>query len=104
LDFYSADPLQIAREIGVSSPLDPGDEDDLLEIDFGPEDWYEASGGLAAVQTALETLRKEPAAISAALYNPRLRAEDVIADLEEIERVLLEALQNEGRFHFLIGE
>lgn len=104
LDFYSADPLQIAQEIGVSSPLDEHDLEDLREIDFGPGDWYEASAGLIAVQNALDTLRKQPETLSTALYNPRLRTEDVIADLEEIERVLLQALQHEGRFHFLIGE
>jgi len=102
-DFVSVDPAQIAIAVGMVYAYEEDGADDLLDIDFGPPDWYEAALGLAAVRRALDAVRTEPESIAAAIYDPGLRAEDVIADLEAIERALLLAQQHETRFHFMMG-
>ena len=99
-DFVSVDPTQIAIAVGMVYPYEEDGPDDLQDIDFGPPDWYEAVLGLAAVRHALAAVRAEPGGIAAAIYDPGLRPEDVLADLEAIERTLLLAQQHETRFHF----
>ena len=100
LDFDSPDPLQMALEVGMVSPLEEDGADDLGEIDFGPVEWFEPVLGLAAVRQALSALRADPHSIGAALYEPDIRPEDVLSDLETIEQALLIAQQHETRFHF----
>jgi hypothetical protein len=100
MDFCPADPVQIALEVGMVSPLEDGDLDDLREIDLGEPEWYEASAGLPMVRQALSALRRAPESVRAAIYDPGLEPEDVIADLEAIEQTLLAAQQQETRFHF----
>lgn len=102
LDFYSADPMEIAVAVGMVSPHEEDGEDDLNEIDFGPEEWFEPSAGLTAVRQALDTLRNDPQSIQRVLYAPDLHPKDVIADLEAIEQALQMALQHETRFHFAL--
>jgi len=102
-DFVSVDPAQIAIAVGMVYAYEEDGADDLSEIDFGPPDWYEAVLGLAAVRRALDAIRAEPGSIAAAIYDPGLRAEDVIADLEALEGALLLAQQHETRFHFMMG-
>jgi hypothetical protein len=97
LDFYSADPAEIASELGMISPHDA---EDLNELDLGPEEWFEPTAGLVTVRQAREVLVADPGSLAAAVYDPRLRPADVITDLEAIERVLLQAQQHETRFHF----
>lgn len=99
-DFISVDPTQIALAVGMVYPYEEDGAEDLQDIDFGPPEWYEAALGLAAVHRALNAVRDEPGSIAAAIYDPGLRPEDVIADLEAIERTLLGAQQHETRFHF----
>ena len=101
-DFVSVDPAQVALAVGMVYPYEEDGADDLQEIDFGPADWYEPALGLAAVRCALDAVRAEPGGIAAALYDPSLRPEAVIADLEAIERALLLAQQHETRFHFTL--
>lgn len=102
LDFYSADPAEIAAEVGMLSPHDPEDADDLREIDLGPEEWFEPTAGLIAVRQALTALRENPKSLAAAVYDPSLRPAHIVADLEGIEGVLLLAQQHETRFHFAL--
>ena len=101
LDFCHADPLDIAREVGMTSPGDEDDEEDLAEIDFAPQDWHEAAAGLTAVHHALSAIRNDPDSIRKAVYDPGLRPQDVIGDLEQLERSLLLARQHEVRFRFV---
>ena len=101
-DFVSVDPAQIAIAVGMVYAYEEDGADDLSEIDFGPPDWYEAVLGLAAVRRALDAIRAGPESIAAAIYDPGLKPEDVIADLEAIERALLLAQQHETRFHFMM--
>ncbi len=103
LDFCATDPTQIALAVGM---VYAGEEDgaaDLADIDFGQEEWFEASAGLAVVRHALQALRRDPRSIAAVVYEPDLRPEEVLADLEAIEQGLLVARQHETRFHFLQG-
>ena len=99
-DFVSVDPTQIALAVGMVYPYEEDGADDLQDIDFGPPEWYEPALGLAVVRQALDAVRAEPGGIAAAIYDPGLRPEDVIADLDAIERTLLLAQQHETRFHF----
>ena len=99
MDFYSPDPRQMALEVGMVSPLEEDGADDLDEIDFGPQEWFEPSLGLAAVRQALTTVRADPHSITEALYEPDIRPEEVISDLESMEQALLIAQQHETRFH-----
>ena len=101
MDFCSADPVQIALAVGMVSPHDEEDLDDLREIDLGEPEWFEPAVGLAAVRQGLQAVRRAPASVRAVLYHPRLRPEDVITDLEAIERTLLLAQQHETRFRFV---
>jgi len=101
-DFVSVDPTEIALAVGMVYPYEEDGAEDLQDIDFGPPEWYEAILGLAAVRNALNAVRVEPGSIAAAIYDPGLRPEDVIADLEAIERALLLAQQHETRFHFTL--
>ena len=100
LDFVSVDPAEIALEVGMVYAYEEDGADDLREIDFGPAEWFESSAGLAAVQQALRAVREDPDSIAAAIYDPGLRPEDVISDLEVIEKVLVLARLHETRFHF----
>ena len=93
-------PLRWPWNWGWSRPHEEDGADDLAEIDFGPAEWFEPSAGLAAVRQALAAVRDDPRSVAAAIYDPGLRAEDVIADLEAIEQVLVLAQQRETRFHF----
>ncbi len=99
-DFVSVDPTQMAVAVGMVYPYEEDGAEDLQDIDFGPPDWYEPALGLAVVRRALDAVRAEPGGIAAAIYDPSLRPEEVIADLEAIERALLLAQQHETRFHF----
>jgi len=101
-DFVSVDPTQIALAVGMVYPYEEDGAEDLQDIDFGPLEWYEAVLGLAVVRRALGAVRDEPGSLAAAIYDPGLRPEDVIADLEAIERALLLAQQHETRFHFAL--
>jgi hypothetical protein len=101
-DFVSVDPVQIALAVGMVYPYEEDGAEDLGEIDFGLPEWHEAALGLAAVRRALDAVRDEPGSIAAAIYDPGLRPEDVIADLEALERALLLAQQHETRFHFAL--
>lgn len=102
MDFVSVDPTQIALAVGMVYPYEEDGAEDLQDIDFGPMEWYEAILGLAVVRRALNAIRQEPDSIAAAIYDPGLRPEDVITDLEAIERALLLAQQHETRFHFAL--
>ena len=102
LDFQTVDPREIALAVGMVSPHEEDGADDLAEIDFGPAEWFEPSAGLAAVRPALRAVRDDPRSLAAALYDPGLRPDDVLADLEAIEQVLVLAQQHETRFHFLL--
>ena len=102
-DFVSADPTQIAIAVGMVYPYEEDGAEDLQDIDFGPPEWYEAVLGLAVIRRALDAVRAEPGSIAAAIYDPSLRPEDVLADLEAIERILLLAQQHETRFHFAMN-
>ena len=101
MDYCHADPVEIAREVGMSSSTDEDDEEDLAEIDFGLGEWYEPQAGLAAVRHALNAIRAAPDSIRKAVYDPGLRPEDVIADLEQLEKSLVIAQQHEVRFRFV---
>jgi hypothetical protein len=61
-------------------------DDDALPDD----EWFEADAGLATVRGLLERLRDDPAAVP--------QGEKVVADLEEIERILVPAEINGVRF------
>jgi hypothetical protein len=104
MDFCTVDPVRIAIEIGMVSPFEEDALDDLREIDLGEPEWYEPSAGLTSVHQALSAIRRAPQSISAAIYDPGLKPEAVIADLEEIERTLLAAQQHETRFHFAMED
>ena len=101
LDFSAPDPVEIARAVGMLSPDEEDTEDDLGALDWDAPEWCEASAGLAAVQGALAAVRQDPGSLARAVYDPGLRAEDVLADLEAIERGLLLAQQQETRFRFV---
>lgn len=100
LDFYDADPAEIAREVGLLTTFD--EPEDLADVDLGGHEWFEAPAGLAAVRRALEFVRKDPASIRRAIYEPDISADDVIADLAAIERTLEQAQQQETRFYFAL--
>lgn len=101
-DFVSVDPTQIALAVGMVYPYEEDGAEDLQDIDFGPPEWYEAVLGLTVVRRALDAIRAEPGSIAAAIYDPGLRPEDVLADLEAIERALFLAQQHETRFYFAV--
>lgn len=102
MDFVSVDPHQVAVAVGMVYPYEEDGADDLNELVFDAPEWYEAVLGLAAVRRALSAVRAEPGSIAAAIYDPGLRPEDVIADLEAIEGALILAQQYETRFHFML--
>lgn len=101
-DFVSVDPTQIALAVGMVYAYEEDGAEDLQDIDFGPPEWYEAILGLAVVRRALGAVRDDPGSIAAAIYDPGLRPEDVLADLEAIERALFLAQQHETRFYFAV--
>jgi hypothetical protein len=101
LDFYDADPQQIAREVGMLTAYDDPEED-LEGVDLGGHEWFEAQAGLVAVRKALEAVRNDPASIRRAIYEPDIGAADIIADLESIESLLESARQQETRFYFAL--
>ncbi len=102
LDYACVDPAQIAIEVGMVYPYEEDGADDLNEIDFGPAEWFEPAVGLVAVRLALDAVRADPQSLARALYDPTLRPEAVIADLEALEQTLLLAQQHETRFHFVL--
>lgn len=102
LDFESVDPVQTAVAVGMTYAYNADDVADLAEIDFGPGEWFEPAAGLAAVHRALDALRLDPGSITAAVYDPGLRAEGVVADLEALARTLETARQHETRFHLVL--
>ena len=101
-DFVSVDPKEIALAVGMVYASEEDGAEDLNDLVFDPPEWYEAAVGMAAVRRALGAVRAEPGSIAAAIYDPGLRPEDVVADLEAIERALLLAQQHETRFHFVM--
>jgi len=103
LDFYSVDPAQIAVEVGMVFPHEEDGMDDLADLDLGEREWFEPSAGLAAVRRAQRALREDPQSLAAAIYDPDLRAADVLLDLDAIERTLMLAQQREARFHLALA-
>jgi len=102
LDFAGPDPVQVARVVGL---LGPDDGDDELEgLDLGPTEWFEPPAGLATIGLARRAIQDAPGSLASVLYDPSLRATDVLADLESLERTLLAAQQRETRFHFVTGD
>ena len=101
-DFVSVDPTQIALAVGMVYPYEEDGAEDLNDLVFDPPEWYEAALGLAVIRRALKAVRDEPGSIAAAIYDPGLRPEEVITDLEAIERALQGAQQHETRFHFVM--
>lgn len=104
LDFYAADPIDIAQQVGMVAPDDEDDLAELRDIEFDPGEWYEASVGVASVRKAITALTEDPDILSRALYDPSLTQQQVLEELTEIERALLEAQQHERRFHFKLTE
>jgi len=100
MDFHCVDPAEVAVAVGMVYAYEEDGTDDLQEIDFGPQEWYEPAVGLAVVRCALIEIRRNPHSIAEAIYDPSLRSADVITDLEAIEQALLQAQQHETRFHF----
>lgn len=100
LDFYDADPMEIAREVGMLTPLD--DPGDIADIDLGGHEWFEPQAGLAAVRRAIEFVKSDPGSIRRAIYEPDITADDIIADLVAVERILEAAHQMETRFYFTL--
>ena len=100
LDFCAVDPHQIAVEVGMVYPYEEDGLEDLDELDFGPDEWFEPSAGLAVLNRAIAAVRDDPESIAAAIYDPTLRSADVLADLEAIAGLLEAARQHETRFHF----
>ena len=101
LDFCATDPAQIALAVGMVYAGEEDGQEDLGEIDFGQDEWFEPAAGLPVVRRALGVLRSDSRSIATVLYDPDLRAEAVIADLSAIEQGLVLALHQETRFHFL---
>lgn len=101
LDFCATDPAQIALAVGMVYAGEEDGQDDLHEIDFGQDEWFEPAAGLAAVQRARLVLEQDPRSIAAALYDPSLRPEDITADLQSLAQGLDVAVHHETRFHFL---
>jgi LPS sulfotransferase NodH len=88
----------MAHEIGMVHPQEEDGADDLADIDFGAWEWHEASTGIAVVERALSTLRSDPSSVSRHLYEPALKQDDVIADLESMLSILVDARDREVRF------
>ena len=100
LDFCAVDPHQIAVEVGMVYPYEEGSLEDLDELDFGPDEWFEPVAGLAVLSRAIAAVRDDPQSLAAAIYDPSLHPADVLADLEAIAAQLEAARQHETRFHF----
>ena len=100
LDFYAVDPHQIAVQVGMVYPYEEDGLDDLDDLDFGPDEWFEPVAGLAVLSRAIAAVRDDPRSLAAAIYDPGLRPADVLADLEAISALLEAARQHETRFHF----
>ncbi len=100
LDFCAVDPHQMAVEVGMVYPYEEDGLEDLNELDFGPDEWFEPVAGLAVLSRASAAVRDNPQSLAAAIYDPGLRPADVLADLEAIAAELEAARQHETRFHF----
>jgi hypothetical protein len=81
----------------VSSP--PDEVADLMDVDvddlpehLAAEQWFSAADGLKTIRAMIEYLQQEPTAVKA--------SDDVLADLQDIEAVLVAAEQAQVRFHF----
>lgn len=101
LDFCATDPAQIALAVGMVSAGEEDGQDDLAEIDFGQDEWFDPAAALIAVQRARQAIDSDPGSVAAVLYDPSLRAGDVAADLAALAHALQVAVQQETRFHFL---
>lgn len=103
LDFYAADPVEMAYEVGMVSPADDDDVDaDLAEIDFGPKEWHEPTAAIPVVEHAINVLRADPDSIRRLIYDPTLSQLDVIRDLERLLSILIDARDRETRFHLAV--
>lgn len=100
LDFCAVDPHQIAVQVGMVYPYEEDGLEDLDELDFGPDEWFEPSAGLPVLNRAIAAVRDDPQSLAAAIYDPGLRPADVLADLEAIAAQLEAVRQHETRFHF----
>ncbi len=100
LDFCAVDPHEVAVAVGMVYPYEEDGLDDLDELDFGPDEWFEPSAGLPVLSRAIAAVRDDPQSLAAAIYDPGLRPADVLADLEAITAQLEAAQQHETRFHF----
>lgn len=81
----------------VSSP--PDEVADLMDVDvddlpdhLAAEQWFAAADGLKTIRAMIEHLQQHPMTVKA--------ADDVLADLQDIEAVLVTAEQAQVRFHF----
>ena len=104
LDFHAPDPAQIAIEVGMVYPYEEDGADDLAELDLGQPEWHEPAVGLAVVRHALDAVRGRPESIGEAIYDPGLRPQDVLADLEALEMALELARQHETRFRLVMDD
>lgn len=100
LDFYDADPMEIAQEVGLLTAHD--EPADLLGVDLGGHEWFEPQAGLAAIRRAKDFVKSDPGSIRRAIYEPDITADLIISDLTAIERVLDQAHQQETRFYFAL--
>jgi hypothetical protein len=99
LDFCAVDPHEIAVAVGMVYPYEEDGLEDLDELDFGPDEWFEPVAGLAALDRAIAAVQADPGSIAAAIYDPGLHPADVLADLEAMAAQLEAARQHETRFH-----
>lgn len=102
MDFHSPDPLKMAIQAGMVHPMEEDGEDDLSEIDFGTGEWFEPAVGLVVVREGLRRILENPASVASVVYDPSLRAADVVSDLTAIEQSLAAAAEYETRFRFVV--
>ena len=81
----------------VSSP--PDEIADLMDVDvddlpehLAAEQWFSATDGLKTIRAMIAYLQGHPTAVKA--------SDDVLADLQDIEAVLISAEQAQVKFHF----
>ena len=102
LDFVCPDPIQIALEIGMVSPQEEDDLEELGDIDLGLEEWFEPAAGLAKVAPALRAIEDDLQSIALVLYEPDLQPAQIVADLKTVLHTLGVAQNHEVRFHFFL--
>jgi hypothetical protein len=81
MEYFSADPAEVEAMLG----------EELDDVQPPPEQWFEPTLLLLPVTTLLAHLRKTPEFVP--------RQNDVISDLEEMERVLLLAAEEKTLVH-----